>query len=99
MVDRKRPLRAVEAGERAVKAPVTIEEAAERGDDLGELRLTRRVIARKLDDPNCPARDMAALSKRLMEIGREIAALESRDREEAAGGVKRGDIPFDAAAI
>lgn len=100
MPSRKSPLRAVEPGEKAVpKPPVSIEEAAERGDDLSELKLTRRAIARKLDDPNCPARDMASLSKRLMEIGKEIAAIEARAQEEAGSDVEVSDGEFDASAV
>jgi hypothetical protein len=78
---------------------VTIEEAAERDDDLGQLRLTRRAIARKLDDPNCPARDMAALSKRLMEIGKEIAAIEARAAQEDDQHAEVEDGVFDASAV
>ena len=100
MAARKSPLRAVEPGEKAnPPAPVTIEEAAERDDDLGQLRLTRRAIARKLDDPNCPARDMAALSKRLMEIGKEIAAIEARAAQEEDQHAEVEDGAFDASAV
>ena len=100
MTARKPPLRAVEPGETAgVKPPKTIEEAADRDDDLGQLRLTRRAIARKLDEPNCPARDMAALSKRLMEISKEIAAILAREHEEAGQNAEVSDGTFDAAAI
>ncbi len=90
-------LRAVDPDERAA-VPVSVEEAAGLGDTLGELRRTRLVIARKLDDPNCPARDIASLSKRLMEVAREIEAIEARSREEE----QRGSVPdgsFNAEAI
>jgi hypothetical protein len=83
--------------------PTTIEEAAEAGDDLSELKLTRRAIAKKLDDPNCPARDMASLSKRLMEIGKEISAIEARRAAEAQEARRRDSRDsrrsFDSAAI
>ena len=90
-------LRAVEQNERA-SDPLSVEDAALVGDTLGELRKTRLVIARKLDDPNCPARDIASLSKRLMEVAREIEAIESRAHEEE----QRGSVPdgsFSAEAI
>lgn len=73
---RKTPLRAVADGEtpEAPAAPLTIEEAAEAGDRLAELKAMRLIIARAL--PSAPARDMAALSRRQIEIGREIEAIE-----------------------
>lgn len=97
MVARK--LRAVEPGEMSVKAPRTIEEAADQDDTLSELKLTRKVIARKLDDPNCPARDMASLSIRLMQLGKEISVLEARRAEEATDAADVADEAFDAQAL
>lgn len=99
MAVRKNPLRAVGADD-APAAPRTIEEAAQRGSVLDELRLTRARIARTLDDPNCPPRDLASLSKRLMEIGREIEAIEAKSRQEAAeDGDATPDEAWDAEAI
>jgi hypothetical protein len=81
---------------------LSILEAAEEGDRLEELRAMRRRIAKTLDDPNTPARDLAALSRRQMELGREIEVLEAQVAEEArsaesAGGEHRR--AFNAAAI
>lgn len=92
-------LRAVGPDEKPVPVPRTIEEASQRGDELSELRLTRVAIARKLDDPNCQARDMASLSKRLMELAREIAAVEARMAEEAEDAEVVGDEAWDEEAI
>lgn len=73
---RKAPLRAVSPDEKPAKpAPRTILEAAEAGSRLDELKQMRRRIATALDDPNTAARDLAALSRRQLEIGREIDAL------------------------
>lgn len=96
-----RKLRAVEPGEKsaAAKPPRTIEEAADRDDELWQLKLARKVIARKLDDPNCPARDMASLSIRLMQLGREIAVIEAREAEEAKDAADVADEAFDSEAI
>jgi hypothetical protein len=100
MPARKNVLRAVEAGEKApTSAPKTIVGAIELDDVLAELRNTRLVIARKLDDPNCSGRDMAALSKRLREIGREIEAEVAKRTEEAGGHVEVSDGEFDASAV
>ena len=82
MAVRKTPLRAVATEEKA--RPTTILEAAEQGSRIEELRAMRRRLAVALDDPNTPARDLAALSRRQLEIGREIdAILVSEDDEHS----------------
>lgn len=99
MAVRKGPLRAVAQDERPVVL-TTIEDAALAGSVVDELRLTRARIARTLDDPNCPPRDLASLSKRLMEIGREIESIEAKARQEAAeDGDATPDEEWDAEAI
>lgn len=98
MTARKPRLHAVGPNETPAPVHRTIEDAARADDVLSELRNTRIVIARKLDDPNCPARDMASLSKRLMEIGKEIAAILARE-QESGSGVEVEDGIFDASAV
>jgi uncharacterized protein with PhoU and TrkA domain len=94
-----RQLRAVQDGETAKpRKSLSILEAAEAGDRLEELRAMRRRIAVSLDDVTTPARDLAALSRRQIELGKEIDALEARAKEE----VERGSVSdgaFDAKAI
>lgn len=81
MPARKTPLRAVGDDEKAEpKKAKSIEEAAESGDRLAELKAMRLIIARAL--PSAPARDMAALSRRQIEIGREIEAIEVAEDQE-----------------
>lgn len=92
------PLRVVKAGEIAAP-PLTIEEAADRDDEVWQLKLARKVIARKLDDPSCPSRDMASLSIRLMQLGKEITVLEARAKEEADRADAVTDEAFDSEAI
>ena len=99
MASRPSNLRAVTADEKPpAKPPQTIAEASEAGSTLDELRLMRARIARTLDDPNCPPRDLAALSRRLIEIGKEITAIESRAQEDDPVA-KVEDGKFNAAAI
>lgn len=99
----RKPLRAVGPEEKPEPARVlSILEAAEEGDRLEELRAMRRRIAKTLDDPNTPARDLAALSRRQMELGREIEVMESQVAEEARSAESaRGDRrrAFNASAI
>jgi len=59
----------------------------------------RARIATAVEDANTPARDLAALTKRLVEVVRDIEAIDARAEQEAG---KRGDVGdgrFDASAI
>lgn len=77
-----RSLRVVEPGERR-REPMSVLEAAESGDRIDELRAMRKVIARAIDDGGTSPRDLAALTRRQIEISREIEALEAAEVQEA----------------
>ena len=99
MASKPNPLRAVKPGETAApKKKLSILEAAEAGDRLEELKSMRRRIARTLDEPNTPARDLAALTRRQIELGKEIDVLEARAKEESSRATVT-DEAFDQAAI
>ena len=98
MAEKKPALRAVGADE-TPQRPLTLEEAAAVGDTLAELKDMRRLNARLMSNPNISGRDFAALSRRQLEIGREIEALEAKNREEGGGVAQVTDGKFDAAAI
>lgn len=87
-------LRAVDPDEKR-EPPKTILEAAEAGSRIEELRAMRRRLARALDDPNTPARDLAALSRRQLEIGREIEAIVVAEDEDHSVVVKTEDEAWD----
>ena len=96
-------LRAVKPGD-APKPPVkpkTITEAAESGTTRELLAATRSRIAKAVEDPNTPARDLAALSKRLMELVRDIEAIDARDEQEGTASASSAvaDGHFDASAV
>lgn len=91
---RKTPLRAVAPDEKR-EAPKSILEAAEDGSRIEELRAMRRRIARAMDDPNTPARDLAALSRRQLEIGREIEAIVVSEDEDHSVVVNADDEVWD----
>jgi hypothetical protein len=59
-----------------------LEDAAARGDDLDMQLAMRRIVAAKIADPTCPARELASLTKRLHEINREIKELQAARAEE-----------------
>lgn len=78
----------------------TITEAAAAGDQKVLLVALRERVARAVEDPNCPPRDLAALSRRLQEIGRDIEAIEARERQEAAEDANgHPDAAWDAEAL
>jgi hypothetical protein len=103
MATRNPNLRAVEKGEKPApkKPPLTIEEASAAGDTLAELRAMRILNARMMANPNIQGRDFAALSRRHLEISREIDALVLKAKQEAAedGSNVTPDEEWDAEAI
>jgi hypothetical protein len=74
-------LRAVRPGE-AARRPLTVTKAATKGDRRDLLVALLARIAQAVDGPNTLARDLAALSRRLLEIAKEIEAIDA----ERAGG-------------
>lgn len=97
-------LRAVAAGEKAPSPEKpqefqTIAAAAAGGSARDLLVATRNRIAKTLDEPNCPARDQASLSRRLLEIRKEIEAIDAAAQQEARENAEAEDTPFDASAI
>jgi hypothetical protein len=74
-------------------------EAAAFGKTRELLVATRDRIASAVEAPNTAARDLAALTKRLMETQREIEAIDARELKEAGQHAAVSDGSFDAAAI
>ena len=96
------PLRTVRPGETVAPPakPKTVTEAASGGNTRELLVAMRARIASAVENPNTPARDLAALTKRLVEVVRDIEAIDARqEHEEAdrASGVEDG--AFDASAV
>lgn len=89
-------LRAVGADER--RAVESVFDAVEFGSRLDELLQMRRVIARSID-MTASARDLAALTKRLTEISKEIDSVRREAVEEARSDGVSEDEEFDAEAI
>lgn len=94
-------LRAVEKDEKPPRRArqKTVTQAAKTGSARELLIATRDRIAVAVENPNTPARDLAALTKRLMETVREIEAIDARDAEGADGAAQVSDAAFDAQAI
>lgn len=98
------PRKRAPAKKAAAKKPATprkksVTQAAANGTELELLQAVRAVVAEKVQHPNTPPRDLAALTKRLMDITREINALVEAEKQEAE---ERGEVPdsdFDAEAL
>lgn len=95
---RKSVLRAVSPDETPEPVKIlSLDEAIASGDYLQILLAQRRAMADALPNEKGPA--LAALHRQLSIISKEIAALQSRDSDEAEGGANVEDGEFDAEAI
>ena len=96
---RRQSLRAVSADEpRPAVKRQTVAEAAASGDHRALLVAMRERIAKAVSDSDCPPRDLAALTRRLQDIAKEIESIDLRAVEEDSGAdVDDGD--FDASAV
>lgn len=96
-----RTLRAVTPDEKPVKPaqPKTVTQAADSGTPRELLCALRTRIAKQVEDVNCPPRDLASLSRRLLEIAKEIEALDAAASQEAREDAEADDEAFDAAAL
>ena len=96
----RRTLRAVAADESASPPArtFTVSSASSEGTRRDVLVAMRARIATAVDDPNTPARDLAALTKRLIEVVKEIDAMDAADQEAQADGPVE-DEAFDASAV
>jgi len=83
------------------KAPaMKVAAATASGDMRSLLEALSARLASSIDNPNTPARDLAALSRRLLETQREIKALDAdEDDDEVGEAARTPDGKFDPAAI
>lgn len=97
----RKPLRAVAPGEKppSKRKALSVTEAAEKGTHRDLLVAMRTRTAKAVEDVNCPARDLAALTRRLQDIAREIEAIDAREAEEAAEGGVVADEAWDSQAL
>jgi len=81
-------------------APLSLSEAISSGTRLDELRALRVILAAHISDENTLARDLAALSRQLREVSKEIEELELADTPDALGrAADTGDEKFDPRAV
>lgn len=94
-------LRAVAADEPVKKlGRLSVAAAAATGDHRKLLVSMRERIAQTVSDPECPPRDLAALTRRSQDIAKEIEAIDLRAREEGLDAADVADDEgWDAAAF
>jgi hypothetical protein len=86
----------------AAKAPPkqSVAQAAKDGSHRDLLVAMRDRIALAVSDPECPPRDLAALTRRLQDIAKEIEGIDQRRLEEGTGdGGEVEDGAFDSSAV
>lgn len=93
-------LRAVKAGEKApaIKPP-SVSEAAESGDRLALLVAMRSRIAKAVAAEDCPPRDLAALTRRLDDIAKQIEQIRAAAAQEAKEQASVADEDWSAEAL
>lgn len=79
----RKGLRVVGSDEKPA-ARLSVAQAAATGSHRDLLVAMRERIARTVSDPDCPPRDLAALTRRLQDIAKEIEAIDLRAKEEGA---------------
>lgn len=86
----KPAIRAVDANERAPRKR-SVSEAAATGDHRTLLVAMRERIAQAVSNPECPPRDLAALTRRLQDIAKEIEQIDLRAKEDGADAADAAD--------
>jgi len=76
----------------------SVAKAADEGTQLELLLVLRNRLAKAIDDKATPPRDLSSLSRRLMEVSREIQALERQEAEDA-DQTDHGDDAFDPSTV
>ena len=90
-----RKLRAVKDGETAPTAPMSVLDATEYGNNRDVMVALRRRLAAAVSASDTPPRDLAALSRRLIEVDKSIReidlAREERERQTATEATEDED--------
>lgn len=90
----KPALRAVTPDEAPTRKRQTVAQAAASGDHRELLVAMRERLAKAVSDEGCPPRDLAALTRRLQDIAKEIEAIDLRAKED---GADAADVAEDEA--
>lgn len=98
MAAKRQNLRTVQPDEKSQRRQ-SVAEAASSEDHRALLVAMRERIARTVSDPECPPRDLAALTRRLQDIAKEIEQIDLRQKQEAGADGVVADEAWDSEAI
>jgi hypothetical protein len=93
-------LHVVAPGETVEKSPkklATVTQAAAQGTHRDLLVALRARVAAAVQSPNCPPVALAALSRQLTSISKELAAIDARVEDEVGEAAQVPDEPWDGA--
>jgi hypothetical protein len=76
-----------------------VAQAAESGDHRELLVAMRDRIAKAVRNEDCPPRDLAALTRRLQDIAKEIESIDLRAKQEADTDAIAEDEAWDSEAL
>ena len=94
-----RRLRAVTPDDKPAVKPLTVVEAADRGDHRALLVALRSRLAKAVQSEDTSPRDLAALTRRLADVNAEIRALDLAAQQDAGADGAAPDADFDASAV
>lgn len=80
-------------------ASKSVSEAAEGGDRRELLVALRSRVAKDIDDAETPPRDLAALTRRLQEIAKEIDAIDAAESGDKSVVADTQDEAWDDSSI
>lgn len=89
-------LRVVEPGEVVSGRKLTVSQAAADGSLKEQLVAMREQVAKAIEDPKCHPRDLAPLSRRYVDIAKELEAIKVSELEEAGAGAGTPDDEWEA---
>ena len=96
---RTRRLAAVPADAKPKAKRLGVAQAAADGTHRDLLVAMRDRIAKAVANEDCPPRDLAALTRRLQDIAKEIESIDLRDKQEAAEDATAPDEEWDPEAL
>lgn len=79
--------------------PGPVSEAAASGDMRDLLVAMRTRVASAVESENTSPRDLAALTRRLLEIAKDIEAIDAADEEDEGDGSSTEDAPWSEAPL
>ena len=88
-----------DSGSSDLPLPNAVFNAARSGSELELLMATRDRVAQAIDDPSTPARDLAALTKRIVDITGQIKVCLEGAEEVSDDAEEQGDADFDPSTV